>query len=327
MKLSFIARSLRAAILSLAPLALSTTTARMTPSAAECRPAPLPNGFRSAEVRVNGATLSYVIGGSGPPLILIHGFPEDHSAWGEVMKELSSRFTIVAPDLRGVGRSIAPPGGPFDALTLSEDVRALASTLHLSRPFVVGHDMGGIVAYTLGRAHSDAVRGVMLVENPLPGIAPWDEIAANPKTWHINFHQSVGTPELLIAGREAAYFQSQFFAMGMRDPSRVDAETLQRYACAYTYPSQLAAGLGQYRATPVNAAFNRSHTGATKLPLILVGGERALGRPMIAMAAELRGKGWLAITLEQVPDGSHYMLDEDAGRIAALIRDHAGESR
>jgi pimeloyl-ACP methyl ester carboxylesterase len=167
----------------------------------------------------------------------------------------------------------------------------------------------------------------MLVENPLPGIAPWDEIAADPHTWHINFQQSAGTPELLIAGREAAYFQSQFFALGMRDPSRIDAATLQRYACAYRRPSQLAAGLGQYRATPVNAAFNRSHDDATPLPLILVGGERALGPPMATMAAELRRQGWSALTLERVADASHYMLDESADRVAALIRQYAGESR
>ena len=206
-------------------------------------------------------------------------------------------------------------------------MRALASKLGLSRPFVVGHDMGGIVAYTLGRAHPDAVRGVMLVEIPLPGIAPWNEIIADPGTWHINFQQSADTPELLITGREKEYFRLQFFAMGMRDPSRVNAATLERYACAYGLPSRLAAGLGQYRANPVNAAFNQSNSGATALPLILVGGEQALAKPMAKMATGLRGKGWSAITVEQIAGGSHYLLDEDAGRVAALILKYAGVPR
>jgi pimeloyl-ACP methyl ester carboxylesterase len=312
-----------AATLAITSFALLKANDLSFPSMEECSISPAPNGFRREVAEVNGAMISYIIGGNGPPLILIHGFPEDHTAWEGVVAELASQFTILVPDMRGIGRSRSPAGGPFDALTLSEDVRALAAQQNLDRPFVVGHDMGGIVAYVLARAHPDAVSGAMLIENPLPGIAPWDEIAADPRVWHINFHQAEATPELLIAGREGAYFRRQFFMTGMDEPALVDDRELRGYACAYRKPDQLAAGLGQYRATPQNADFIGAHGAPTGIPLILVAAEQSLGPAMPAMAQALRQRGWSDISLELSAGRSHYMLDEHPRRVAALIREHA----
>jgi pimeloyl-ACP methyl ester carboxylesterase len=282
------------------------------------RPA-LPPGFSFGRAKVNGATLNYIIGGQGPPLILIHGFPEDSSAWLGVMDALRSHFTFVTPDMRGIGRSIAPSKAAFDALTLAEDVKSLSDKLGLVKPLVAGHDMGGIVAYTLGRAHPLDVRGVMLIENPLPGVEPWDRIAADAKTWHIHFQQSPDTPELLISGREAEYFRKQFFEGGVGHPSTVSEASLRRYACAYTGIARLKAGLGQYRAVREDANFESSHASPTSLRLMLVGGENAFGPSMPIMAQDLRQRGWANVTVDQIPGASHYLLDEHPEAIARLL--------
>ena len=224
--------------------------------------------------------------------------------------------------MRSVGASVAPRDSKYDALTLANDVRALAARLNLERPLIVGHDMGGIVAYTFGRAFPDDARGIMLIENPLPGIAPWDQIVADPKVWHINFHLTERVPELLISGREADYFRMQFFDVGLSDPRAVDDRKLRRYACAYGTPERLRAGLGQYRAAAADAVFDRSRVTATTLPMILVGGEKALGPSMRMMAVDLRTKGWSSVIVEDIAGGSHYLLDEAPDRIAALIEQY-----
>lgn len=279
-------------------------------------------GFVAGTADVRGARLHYRKGGAGPPVILVHGFPEDGSAFDQVMPRLARTFTVVVPDLRGIGRSVASTPA-FDAQTLAADLAQLAAALNLERPYVVGHDMGGIVVHAMGRQYQQQLRGVMLIENPLPGLKPWDEIAADPALWHINFQQAP-VAETLIAGRQEAYFQAQFFTPGLQDKRAMDADKLRRYAAAYRSPAQLSAGLGLYRATPANAAFNQSHRDTIGIPLALIGGAKGIGRGMAPMADDLRAHGWSHVTLEIVP-GAHYLLDESPDEIVAAIEKHAAE--
>jgi pimeloyl-ACP methyl ester carboxylesterase len=279
-----------------------------------------PARFAAGTVEVRGARLHYRRGGAGPPVILVHGFPEDGSAYDRVMPRLARTFTVVVPDLRGIGRSVALTPA-FDAQSLAADLAQLAAALKLDRPYVVGHDMGGIVAHAAGRLHPRQWRGVMLIENPLPGLQPWDEIAADPQVWHINFQQAP-VAETLIAGRQERYFQAQFFTPGLQRKDAIDAGRLKRYAAAYRSAEQLRAGLGLYRATPANAAFNQSRRDAIATPLALIGGEKGIGRGMARMADDLRAHGWSRVTLEMV-GGAHYLLDESPDEIAAAIEKHA----
>src|SRR5262245_25646234 len=116
-----------------------------------------------------------------------------------IMPRLARTFTVVAVDLRGVGGSAATPGG-YDAVSLAEDIRQLAAHLELGRSFVAGHDNGGMVAYALARAHPQSTRGVMILDVPIPGLAPWEQVKADPVLWHFGFHQTPNAPERLIAG-------------------------------------------------------------------------------------------------------------------------------
>ena len=281
--------------------------------------AEIPSGFSGATAEISGARIFYLRGGSGSPVVLIHGFPQDHSAWRDVAPNLAAHHTVIIPDLRGVGHSEAPAGGPYDASTLAEDIRQLLAMLGLQSPYVVGHDMGGLVAFAYAAARPTDLRGAMLIENPLPGLPGWEEIAGAKEVWHINFHQTPKLPEVMIRGNEKAYFRNQFFGSGMGDAAAVDDAELARYANAYARPSQLEAGLGQYRATSRNAEFNRQARGTISVPLSLVATEGSLGPTMERIEVALRAMGWSDIDRVTIPGRGHYLMDETPDAITELV--------
>src|SRR3984957_13148062 len=166
----------------------------------------LRGGFVSATAQANGTTLHYVRGGTGSAVILLHGFPESWYAYHRVMPLLAKQFTVVAVDLRGIGGSAVTADG-YDAANMAEDVHQLVENLHLEHIYVVGHDIGGMVAYAFARRYPETSRGVMLLDAPVPGLGSGDAVKASPITWHINFQQTPGLPEQLLAGREAIYIR------------------------------------------------------------------------------------------------------------------------
>ena len=202
--------------------------------------ATLGGGFVSNTAQVNGTTLYYVRGGAGPAIILLHGFPEDWYAYHRLMPRLAKQFTVVAVDLRGIGGSTATAGG-YDAANMAKDVHQLVDGLHLEHVYVVGHDIGGMVAYAFARRYPETSRGVMLLDAPVPGLGPWNAVKTNPITWHIHFQQTPDLPEQLIAGREAIYLRHFLDAHTFSDAD------VARYAQAYAAPEHLRAALEIYR--------------------------------------------------------------------------------
>jgi alpha-beta hydrolase superfamily lysophospholipase len=131
--------------------------------------------FASETAKVNGITLHYVRGGKGNAVILIHGFPQDWFEYHAIMPGLAKQFTVIAVDLRGVGGSTATERG-YDAANMAEDIYQLTKALKLERVYIVGHDIGGHVAYAFVRRYPDATRGAMILDTPIPGIEGWEEI-------------------------------------------------------------------------------------------------------------------------------------------------------
>ena len=160
----------------------------------------LGNGFESKSASVNGTSIHYVRGGSGPPVLLVHGFPEDWYEFHHIVPALAKRFAVIAVDLRGVGDS-APAASGYDAANLAEDLHQLAEQLHLRNIYIVGHDIGGMVAYAFLRKYSKTLRGAMILDVAIPGLDPWDKVKSDSTVWHIRFHQT-DLPERLVAGRQ-----------------------------------------------------------------------------------------------------------------------------
>jgi pimeloyl-ACP methyl ester carboxylesterase len=277
--------------------------------------------FVSGTADVNGTTLHYVRGGAGPAVILLHGFPQDWYEFHEVMPRLAKSFTVVAVDLRGIGGSKATPGG-YDAANLAKDIRELAQRLKLERAYVVGHDLGGTVAYAFARLYPKEARGVLILDVPLPGIEPWEDVKADPLLWHINFHQTPDLPEKLIAGRQAVYFR-HFFRLGTADRNAIGDDDAAHYVSAYAAPEQLRAGFEMYRAFPASEKFNATERGAIDLPLVLAGGDQGFGPLLPGLAEALRTQGWTDVGVELIENSGHYVVDEQPEAVAALIERYA----
>lgn len=306
------------AVLSIADAGLSAPR----PAQAQVEPAvaALP-GFVSEAADVHGTTLHYVRGGTGPAVILLHGFPQDWYEFHEVMPRLAQRFSVIAVDLRGIGGSKATPDG-YDAATMAEDVRQLAQALELERAYLVGHDIGGIVAYAFARLHPEEIRGVMVLDVPLPGVEPWQEVMADPLLWHINFHRTPDLPEQLIAGRQAIYFR-HFFRLGTVSGDAISDEDAAHYASAYAAPAQLRAALEMYRAMPAGDTFDAAPRRASDLPLLLAGGDHGFGPLLPGIAEALRARGWTDVGVELIENSGHYVADEQPDAVAALIERYA----
>jgi pimeloyl-ACP methyl ester carboxylesterase len=274
-------------------------------------------GFVSGTAQANGTTLHYVRGGTGPAIILLHGFPEDWYAYHRVMPLLAKQFTVLAVDLRGLGDSIPTEGG-YDAANMAEDVHQLAEHLRLEHVYVVGHDIGGMVAYAFARRYPETSRGVMMLDAPLPGFGPWDAVKASPITWHINFQQTPNLPEQLLAGREAIYLRH------FLDPGTISDADVARYARAYAAPDHLRAALEIYRAFPANEKFNAAQQSATSVPLVLAPGENSpFEKLMPSFAEALRAHGCANVKVEVIKNSVHYVADEQPEAVAQLIERYA----
>ena len=207
---------------------------------------------------------------------------------------------------------------PNDAANMAEDVYQLVEHLHLEHVYVVGHDVGGMVAYAFVRRYPKTSRGVMLLDAPVPGLGPWDAVKANPIIWHIHFQHTPDLPEQLIAGREAIYFRH------FLDSDTFSDADVARYARAYAAPKHLRALLDMYRALPANEKFNAAQRSAIILPLVLAPGENSpLGKLMPSIAAALQAHGCANVKVEVVKDSVHYVVDEHPEAVAELIERYA----
>ena len=292
-------------------------TQRVDPAVAKLGP-----GFVSRIANVNGTHLHYVRGGTGPAIILVHGFPQDWHAYHKIMPRLARTFTVIAIDMRGVGRSTGP-AARFDATDVAADIRQLVQALKLERVYVAGHDNGGMIAYTFARRYPDAVRGVMILDSPLPGIDPWNELKADPGLWHFGFHQTPDLPERLLAGRQFVYFR-EFFARLAFNRNAISDADVAHYARAYASERQLRAGLEFYRsAYPASEKFNATERSTIDVPFVLAGGDHAMGMLFPRMADAMRDHGCRNVTVEVIKDSGHWVVDEQPDIVAELIERYA----
>lgn len=316
-------RAALVAALSLPLSAAPLTTARAfaTPAAAPARQAstPLPAGFTSATVQVNGTALHYVRGGKGPVVVPVHGFPEDWSEYRAIIPRLAQRFTVVALDLRGIGGS-TPASGGYDAANRAKDIHDLAAALKLDRLYLVGHDLGGITAYAYLRRYPQTLRGAMILDTPIPGVDGWDEGMGGPLVWHVGFMQVPGLAETMVPGRQAAYL-GYFYDHGKFTPA-ARAERLRAYAS----PAQLHAVFEMYRAFPADVKFNAAQTAVDAVPLVYATGDQSPFVKLVPKVAQgLRAKGLSHVETATVPGSIHYLLADRPADVAALIERHAGQ--
>ena len=265
--------------------------------------APPPTGGTRRFVAANGITLHTVTVGSGPPLVLLHGWPQTWFAWRDTMERLADRFTLIAPDLRGPGLSERTETG-YDKGTLAADIAALIGETAGGRAHVVGHDMGGKVAFALAHLHPACVARLVLVDCAVPGTESGD--ALHGGAWHYGFHMAAGFPEMLTRGRERAYIHAQIRAWSHRRDAVTEA-AITEYARHYATPGGMTAGFNLYRTLPQDAELVASF-GSRKLdmPVLTIAGRHGVGD---RLADAMRSH---ATTLENAiaEESGHFVAEE-----------------
>jgi pimeloyl-ACP methyl ester carboxylesterase len=242
----------------------------------------LPDGFAgtftSRYVDAGGLRQHVVTGGQGPPLLLVHGWPQTWYAWRLVMPALARDFTVIAPDQRGCGLS-GKPGDGYDTGTLAGDLAALMDALGHDRFAVAGHDTGMWIGYALAADHPGRVARLAVAETPLPGVSPSPPLFAsthlNNALWHFGFNRLAEVNDQLVAGREEVYFGWQFAAKAARP---LPGYAVRHYVGTLADPAALHASFAIYRALDATIAQNQQRTTRRlTLPVLGIGGAHSLG--------------------------------------------------
>ena len=237
-----------------------------------------PAGFSIREIPSNGTTIHVRVGGTGPAVVLLHGYGDTGDMWIPLATELARDHTVVVPDLRGMGLSAIPTGG-FTKKTQAADVAGVLDALKIDQLDVVGHDIGNMVAFAFAASRPERTTRLVMMDAPPPGIGPWEEILKNPVLWHFRF----GGPDMerLVAGRERIYLDRFWNEFSAR-PSQFPEANRVHYAGLYAQPGRMHAGFSQFAAFDQDAIDNRemiSH-GRLKMPVLAIGGEKSFGSTM-----------------------------------------------
>ncbi len=159
---------------------------------------------RHRRIEVDGRIHHYIAAGTGPPIVLIHGFPQTAAVWNRIIARLVPGFRVIAPSLRGLGGTPCPDDD-YDTDSLAADIRAIVEAEALDQPITIcGHDLGSHVALAYSLMHRDDVHALVMVGPPPPGTRAHDELMRNPRTWHLAFHAHVEVAHMLINGRSGA---------------------------------------------------------------------------------------------------------------------------
>jgi pimeloyl-ACP methyl ester carboxylesterase len=275
---------------------------------------PFPEGFRTENIPTNGTTLHVRVGGQGPAVLLLHGYGETGDMWAPLAADLARDHTVVVPDLRGMGLSARPDGG-YDKKTQGQDIAGLLDVLGIEQADLVTHDIGNMVGYAFAAQYPGRVTNFVIMDAPLPGIGPWEEILKNPLLWHFRF----GGPDMerLVAGRERIYLD-RFWNEFSADPKCFREAAREHYARLYAQPGAMHAGFAQFAAFDQDAIDNKEFLARGKLtmPALAVGGEKSFGP---TMAVVMRAA---ATDVEEsvIPNAGHWLMEEQPEATIVAVR-------
>lgn len=306
--------SVGAALLAAGTL-LTTALAAATP-AAEAQPLP---GFHDGYVRNDGLLTHYVVGGHGPAIVLLHGWPETWFAWSKVMPELARDHTVVAVDTRGLGDS-QPGGTDYTSLTLATDIRAVVTKLGLGKVTMVGHDWGAQIALAYAVRYRADVSRLAILEAPAtstylqlvkenPDLLWWDSFTIGT---------AKGQAEALVQGRERIFYEPIYAnSAGAITPDEVD-----RYVRAYSRPGSTHAGFEYFRQQNVGLPAvdaQIAKDGKLTIPTLGIGGEHGTN----ALVGKSLSNVAVNTATAVVPNTNHWVMDEAPAAVAKLLEDFA----
>jgi pimeloyl-ACP methyl ester carboxylesterase len=212
------------------------------------------------------------VGGAGPAVLLLHGYGETGDMWAPLAAQLVRDHTVIVPDLRGLGLSSRPAGG-YDKKTQAADMAV--DSLKIDKVDLVTHDIGNMVGYAFAAQHPDRVRKFVIIDAPLPGIGPWDDIIRSHALWHFSFYGP--DAERLVKGRERIYLD-RFWNEFSDDTKKFDEASREHYAKLYAAAGAMHAGFEQFKAFDQDAADNKAFAakGMLSMPVLAIRGEKSV---------------------------------------------------
>ncbi len=262
------------------------------------------SSINSRTAMVEGVKLHYLTAGHGPAVILLHGYTQTSLMWRPIIPLLAEKFTVIAPDLPGIGDSDVPADG-LDMKTAAIRIHALAKSIGIEKARVVGHDIGLMVAYAYAAQFPSEVEKLVVMDAFLPGVAGWENVYNNPGIWHFRFNGP--TPEALVQGRERIYFEHFWNDFAADKTHSIPEADRAAYTKAYARPGRMRAGWA-YFVSFQQAARDFAVLSQTKLPMpvLAIGGEKAngelLGQQMKIVATDA--------TMVVLKDTGHWVLEE-----------------
>ncbi|HWX15530.1 MAG TPA: alpha/beta hydrolase [Chthoniobacterales bacterium] len=265
---------------------------------------PADKNILSRTAEIDGVHLHYLTAGQGPAVILLHGFAQTSRMWKPIIPLLAERFTVIAPDLPGIGDSGIPANG-LDMKTSAIRIHALARSLGVEKARVVGHDIGLMVAYAYAAQFPAEVEKLVVMDAFLPGVAGWEPIYNDPNIWHFRFHGP--TPEALVKGRERIYFEYFWNDLAADKTRSIPEADRKAYAEAYSKPGRMRAAWAYFASWP-ELAKDFAQLSQTKLtmPVLSIGGDKSLGN-QLAQEMKLVAAD---VTVVVLKDTGHWVLEE-----------------
>lgn len=266
------------------------------------------------EIQADGVALHVRTGGQGPAVVLLHGYGETGDMWAPLAAELARDHTVIVPDLRGMGLSYRPEGGD-DKKTQGQDIAHLLDRLKVDKADLVTHDIGNMVGYAFAAQYPARVTRFVVMDAPLPGVGPWDDIVRSRALWHFSFQGP--DAERLVAGRERIYLD-RFWNGFSADPKRFGEASREHYAKLYAQPGAMHAGFNQFAAFDQDAIDNKAFVARGKLtmPVLAVGGEKSFGP---TMAVVMRAAA-IDVTELVIPNSGHWLMEEQPAATVAAVR-------
>jgi pimeloyl-ACP methyl ester carboxylesterase len=261
--------------------------------------------FSHHMAEVNGVKLHFVKGGTEEPVVLLHGFPQTWYEWHRIMPALAERYTVIAPDLRGMGASSMPMSG-YDNQTVAEDIYQLVHHLGLEQVSIVGHDAGAPVGYAYAAAHPDDVRRFVIIESAISGTESPQMMELGQSYWHIGFHAEPDIAESLIVGRERMYL-SWFYRKFSYNPAAFTEDDLDEYVRWYSAVGAMRSALQYYRYGQQDFVQNQeSKQRKLTMPVLAIGGEHSLGKYVEVLMQEFASN----IRGSVIKDCGHWIAEE-----------------
>ena len=268
---------------------------------------------------VNGVRINYKIAGSGPVVVLLHGYTQTSHMWLPLIPQLSASRTVIAPDLRGIGGSERAAGG-YDKKTMAKDIRELVHHLGHKQVVLVGHDIGLMVAYAYAAQYPDEVGKVILMDAFLPGVGDWTTVWLLRDLWHFHFYGE--TPLALVKGRERIYFEHFWNDFAADRTRSIPERDRKLYAAAYARDDGMRAGFEVFKSFEQDAKdFAGFASRKLDMPFLVLTGEKASGTFLIEQTRLVAND----VTGVVVKGSGHWLMEEAPGQVIPVIVDYLGK--